>query len=517
MTPNFASSASSSASTWRHPPADVQEKYNVSVLPAGFQPTPEEEELLDMYDTIRKFEKEADRLKQEEARKRLADAATRFEEANKASSANKKTKKKKIKMKSDDHENEDEVMDDMEEDSVNESIDDSTSVKEEPDEETDRFKEVMEERKQQEKQEKLRAELLGSKNKYDDDDVDMGPSIKKQKRNEDEDNKQSLIANIATEVTPPHDFSKSLELKSWEGTVLFPSQDDEVSWSPPASASDPNDGALEFTLGGFNMEEAQKSGKNTICIKYMAPNNSKRFSINIAAGDHRQYDSVLFHFNPRQFEKGGQLVLNNKQEGMWGQAVNVPLSRIPKIFGETSCTVMIQIHEEGFDVFIEDKHCARLEHRTDINVGDDLFLQFPVTDDRRKVEKWTIYKVWWGHKKIMAKEDNLTDVYGVNAYTGLHPKKLFIKGLKPIKKESDIDFRRANFERFFRKYGGDRGVVVTIPTNSTYIFIECASEQLANLALEEMADQYDIKRARRKKHEALKEARAVAKESTEWD
>merc|ERR1712070_387554 len=237
--------------------------------------------------------------------------------------------------------------------------------------------------------------------------------------------------------------------------------------------------------------------------------------INIAAGDHRQYDSVLFHFNPRQFEKGGQLVLNNKQEGMWGQAVNVPLSRIPKIFGEISCTVMIQVHEEGFDVFIEDKHCARLEHRTDINIGDNLFLQFPVTDDRRKVENWTVYKVWRGHKKIMAKEDNLTDVYGVNAFTGMHPKKLFIKGLKPIKKESDIDFRRANFERFFRKYGGDRGVIVTIPTNSTFIFIECATEQLANLALEEMADKYDIKRARRKKHEALKEAREAAKESTE--
>ena len=45
-------------------------------------------------------------------------------------------------------------------------------------------------------------------------------------------------------------------------------------------------------------------------------------SINIAGPDHENFHSVLFHFNPRHYERGGQLVLNNKQEGMWGQAIN---------------------------------------------------------------------------------------------------------------------------------------------------------------------------------------------------
>jgi len=366
-------------------------------------------------------------------------------------------------------------------------------------------------KQEKEKEEKLRAELL-SGNKSDDED--LGPSLMKRQRN---DNDASLISNIKNQETPTHDFSKKFQIKTWEGKILFAAQDEESSWSPPLSASNPNDEALEFDLDSFDVEKAKKNGNNTVVIKYMAPHNSKRFSINISGGDHRQYDNIFFHFNPRHYEKGGQLVLNNKQEGMWGQATNVPLSRMPRIFGQKACTLMIQIHEEGYDVFVEEKHCARLEHRNDMKKIDNLSLQFPATDDRGKAEKWTVYKVWWGHKKLMAQEDRLTGVGGANSFAGLHPKRLFIKGLKPVKNESDIDLRRANFERFFRKYGGARGVTVNIPANSTFAFIECDTEQLADLAIDEMSDQYNIKRARRKKHETLKEGHTQSRDTSEWD
>jgi hypothetical protein len=49
---------------------------------------------------------------------------------------------------------------------------------------------------------------------------------------------------------------------------------------------------------------------------------------------------------------------------------------------------MIQIHGEGFDVFLNKKHIARLEHRRQIperKPGDKkislFFLNFPATDD----------------------------------------------------------------------------------------------------------------------------------------
>jgi len=52
------------------------------------------------------------------------------------------------------------------------------------------------------------------------------------------------------------------------------------------------------------------------------------------------------------------------------------------MFGEPSCTLIIQINGDGFDVFVGDKHCARLEHRTALpEKSCSLILQFPSTDD----------------------------------------------------------------------------------------------------------------------------------------
>ena len=71
---------------------------------------------------------------------------------------------------------------------------------------------------------------------------------------------------------------------------------------------------------------------------------------------------------------------------MWGQAVNVPLSTVPVIFGQPACTLVIQINGDGFDTFLNDKHIARLEHRRELASGrNSLFLNFPATDDYNKV------------------------------------------------------------------------------------------------------------------------------------
>lgn len=106
------------------------------------------------------------------------------------------------------------------------------------------------------------------------------------------------------------------------------------------------------------------------------------YSLNIAGPDHVDFGSVLFHFNPRALERGGQLVMNDKKQGMWGQGMNIPLSQIPLMFGQTACTLVIQIHGNGFDVFIENQHVARLEHRQPLPSGTcSLYLQFPSTDD----------------------------------------------------------------------------------------------------------------------------------------
>jgi len=73
-----------------------------------------------------------------------------------------------------------------------------------------------------------------------------------------------------------------------------------------------------------------------------------------------------------------------------------------------------------------------------------------------------------------------------------------------------VDLRRAELERAFRKYGGALGCKVTVPTNSTFAFVEVETERQADIALQEMAHRYRLNRARRSKHEALQEERAAA-------
>lgn len=376
-------------------------------------------------------------------------------------------------------------------------------------------------------------------------------------------------------------------------------------------------------------------------------------SINIAGPDHDNFHSVLFHFNPRHYERGGQLVLNNKQEGMWGQAINgklfecenshtlklafhrlfidryflvisVPLSTVPLIFGQTSCTLVIQINGEGFDVFLNEKHIARLEHRRELASGkNSLFLNFPSTDDynskyrvvhllpmseKSQILKNTVFRLFledpenWMVYKVRKFGSNLgisiesicygllfvglascfaLGVVGKQTISGqgrsvkrcglqelqlpapskfhvrscfVNPavllmgsklsrtdaplaqpfipllstfsqRKLFISKLPKIHTDPEVDLRRAELERAFRKYGGDRGVSVIVPKNNTFAFVEMESERQADLALSEMATQYRINRARRTRHEALQEERAAAenkkmgktKDTADWD
>lgn len=227
-------------------------------------------------------------------------------------------------------------------------------------------------------------------------------------------------------------------------------------------------------------------------------------------------------------------MLNDRKEGMWGNDINVPLSTLPLMFGKVSCTLVIQIREEGFDVFVEGKHCARLEHRTDWNRADlwsgntkrkgSLVLQFPSSDDYGNPENWRVFRVWWGRKAGMA--GDLNGVAGVQSYSAVPPKKLFISVLSKLRTDPEVDLRRAELERAFRKYGGPSGAVsVIVPKDSTFAFVECHSEHLADLAVMEMGDRYRVNKARRTKHEALLEERAAkeaaekgeVKESTEWD
>ncbi len=75
-------------------------------------------------------------------------------------------------------------------------------------------------------------------------------------------------------------------------------------------------------------------------------------------------------------------MVNEKQESVWGNALKVPLSELPKIFGQTAITIMVQINSDAFDFFVEGIHCVRFLHRIVLpSTACSLNLQFPSTDD----------------------------------------------------------------------------------------------------------------------------------------
>ena len=540
----------------------------IRALPPDFEYTAEEQSLLDLYGTVKLYEKEAAKLREAAAKAKLQAADERYQRerggnapgqsdgadddtgggaaaaAAAASRKRKKKRKKKQKRVKDQHTGgntgagDDDAASDGEGSdtsgvgsSEEESEDEGgTSLLERREAKLQQMRDELEEKKRKAVEEEEAAEALRLQHLEEANSaISLMPSVKRKKREEGGDKPaMSLIANLQGQATPTHEFSKDLNMgkENSSGTVVFPTSIDVASWTPPDTASNPADGALEIQLPDFESLRLQEgSSNNTIAIKFTAPSESKRFSINIAAPGHRDYYDILFHFNPRPRQKGGQLVMNDKQEGIWGSALEVPLSTLPLMFGDHACTLIIQINGDGFDIFLDGDHCARLEHRTQLPKEKcSLTLQFPSTDDYGSPEVWTVYRVWWGQKPSMASGD-ISGVAGVNMYSSLHPKKLFVSGLSKLHSLPEVELRRAELERAFRKYGGSHGVAVVCPMNATYAFVEVETERQADLALQEMASKYRLNRARRTKHEALQEERAAAEaanegklqESTEWN
>mmetsp|Transcript_6475 Transcript_6475/g.8191 ORF Transcript_6475/g.8191 Transcript_6475/m.8191 type:complete len:536 (+) Transcript_6475:111-1718(+) len=518
-------------------------------IPSHLLPlTSEEQSLLDLYSEVKALERLAKQAAADAAKAKLVAANEEFqrnngelddEVGNDRNSADGEKKKKKKRVKKNEEGNQDGL------DENDENIDEGMSSENESDDEKnererrrlmklqrlrdDVNESLQEEQKKEEKlqkQEDYRKQLLGDATAAHEADM---PSLRRRERDFDPGYEEgaSLISNMYHTNTPPHEFSKSLDMSKVSGMQLFPNPrtitPSESSWSPPEDASAFDEGCLELELPDFDANDTSGNGNNTLAIKFTTPEEAKRFSINIAAPDHNNYYSVLFHFNPRHFERGGQVVINDKKLGVWGQGINVPLSTFPLIFGEISCTLIVQINGDGFDVFMEGKHCARLEHRTPLpNKSCPLMLQFPSTDDYGHPEDWMVYKIWWGNKPIMA-TDNVSHVAGVNSHNLLHERRLFIKSLPKIHTESDMERRRAEFERAFRKYGGALGVTVTCPLNCSFAFVEVESYRAAEMALAEMKGKYLVSRARKSRHEALMEERAAAeatggkKEASGWN
>ena len=91
----------------------------------------------------------------------------------------------------------------------------------------------------------------------------------------------------------------------------------------------------------------------------------------------------------------------------------------------------------------------------------------------------------------------------------MHPRKLFLRGLAKLNTDSAIEWRKAELERAFRRYGGPRGITVVAPKQKSFAFLEFESAAATTAALREMASQYCLIRARYTRQEALEAQRAA--------
>mmetsp|Transcript_5944 Transcript_5944/g.8731 ORF Transcript_5944/g.8731 Transcript_5944/m.8731 type:complete len:526 (-) Transcript_5944:83-1660(-) len=497
------------------------------LLPSDFVPTKEEQCLLDTYSAIRLFEKEAAKFREAQAKAKLtaADERYRFEKEKKEhppiDNTTTEAPKKHSKKRKDARPEKKESSSETEEDRV--FVTAEKKPIEKPSVEETATEEAM------------RGELLGEVSLLKTDN--MAPLIKKKPKKEGPDLSTMLLSSVEPTATPPYDFSKNLGMykDGLDGIILFPPSPKSVAdslqpvvtnWSPPTDATYHSDRCLEIGLPNFDSSKLNNNNvgrtNNTLAIKLNAPSESKRFSFNITSSLHDEYNDVLVHFNPRQREKGGILVINDKKESVWGAAVTLPLSQLPKIFGQTAVTIIMQINSDGFDFFVEGEHCARLVHRTKLPTGAcSLNLQFPSTDDYGNFENLIVYRVWWGYKESMIKGEG-DAVAGSENFDSVHPKKLFVQGLPKLTTEAEAIIRRAELERAFVKYGGKLGAIVTAPLNCTFAFVELESQSQAEQALLEQSSNYRISKARRSRFEALQEQREAMKQAKggpdeEWE
>jgi RNA recognition motif-containing protein len=92
-------------------------------------------------------------------------------------------------------------------------------------------------------------------------------------------------------------------------------------------------------------------------------------------------------------------------------------------------------------------------------------------------------------------------------------RKLFISGLSRIATQAEVDERRAELERAFRKYGSNHGAIAIVPGEKAYAFVELVTERQADLALQEMQGKYRLYHARLSRHGALQEERVAVLEA----
>lgn len=156
---------------------------------------------------------------------------------------------------------------------------------------------------------------------------------------------------------------------------------------------------LEVTLPNF----ISQTGNQTAVLTVSIESEAERWALNVLPPDHDESSNIWFHFNPRRRERGGELVLNDKNDSDWGKVQRVPLSKLPSpLFGLDNAELAFQFEQSDQEttvyVALNRRPIVSWTLRTDNppSPGSDIVLQAPRTDDFGNDEQLTIHSLWWG-------------------------------------------------------------------------------------------------------------------------
>jgi hypothetical protein len=149
---------------------------------------------------------------------------------------------------------------------------------------------------------------------------------------------------------------------------------------------------LDIQLPGFSLK-----GTNSVVIRGLMPTAAQRFAFNICPLEHEDYSNILVHFNPRR-QRGGQIVLNNRDGDTWGKLMRLWQGAEAFMSGDTF-ELRILITQSGFLFFTNGSFIAEFSHRGQLPADGNLLLNVSITDDYGNPEGLELEWVWWGHSE----------------------------------------------------------------------------------------------------------------------
>lgn len=167
------------------------------------------------------------------------------------------------------------------------------------------------------------------------------------------------------------------------------------------------DYALDVRLPSLGLEPGNSGGggddpshlpRDTLVVTASVPPDSPSYAVNLCPAEHGGGEEIWLHFNPRQFERGGSLVVDFKKDGEWVRGERRHLAPLPQLFGLERLQLAFHVSKDGVRVaangFLFLQFGFRPESQAPPAHNDEAAVHLPTCDDKGAPFRWTVHNVW---------------------------------------------------------------------------------------------------------------------------